>query len=973
MKFAPKLTVVFISIGIIVAAIMFTIVYFQVADILENEVRARIEDRVFFVMNAIDSFLYEKLNDVKVICHDPVISSESASAEQITERLIYFRNVYKCFVSFSFLNLEHIRIADTTGLHIGEQYQMERYLKDVLSGEVITASDVSLSKDFKVPMIYLVSLVNNKQGKAIGIIVARIPLTLLFEIIKGGGKIQEGERIDLVNKDSILLYSNYNYKGILKDNLSEWESIKRAHHGEIKGSAKHQHPGEEKMLYVFSSEQGYLDFKGNGWTIIYHVPTRDIFKLDNKLLRILIMIFLSMLPGLALVIYLFSKTVTRPLIRISAAAEEIGKGKLDTVIEVKTKDEFGFLANSFNNMAQDLKIHTTSIDNLNKEIVERNKIEGEREKILSWHQDVNMLQQLLLVSAPLENKLKCVTDGIVRIFGADFCRIWLIRPGDLCEQGCFHAQTREGPHVCRFRDKCLHLIASSGRYTHLDGKVHSRVPFGGYKIGRIASEKDHKFLTNDVLNDPRVYNHEWARELGLVSFAGYQLRVPAGEAIGVLGLFAKHPILPAEDAILDSLSTTAAFVVQQAIAEDSIRRQSQKLDASLKDSLKSREILTSMLEDNNKIREKIIQSEAMFRDIFDEAGDGILIADLESKKFYLGNKAICRMLGYGREEIINLEIRDIHSEKDLSYVIKQFGKQVQSKAGTRVLFNNLPVKKKDGSVFYADVSSTVIDIFGKPYVMGIFHDLSERKEIVDLKRVNQLKKNFISNMSHELRTPLNAIIGFSEVLYDQKFGVLNETQKDYLNDVLESSKFLLSLINDILDLAKIESGKMKLVVSNFSLKDLLGHSLILVKEKALKHNIELSSEIAEEVGYIRADERKVRQIIFNLLSNAVKFTPDGGKAGINAKIKGLEAEVTVWDTGVGISKEDQNKLFKPFMQLEIPLDKQYQGTGLGLSLTKEFVELHKGKIWVESEGRGKGSSFKFSLPIDSVKVTQHEK
>ncbi|MFH0739467.1 MAG: ATP-binding protein [Candidatus Omnitrophota bacterium] len=242
-----------------------------------------------------------------------------------------------------------------------------------------------------------------------------------------------------------------------------------------------------------------------------------------------------------------------------------------------------------------------------RDISIQKQAEGEREKILQWQQDVAVLQQSLLATASLENKLKVITDSIVRIFDVDFCRIWLIRPGDLCGQGCIHAEVIEGPHVCRYRNNCLHLLASSGRYTHIDGKVHARVPFDCYKIGRVASSKDHKFLTNDVVNDPRVHNHEWARELGLVSFVGYQLRVPNGETIGVLALFAKHPILPTEDTILDSLSTTTAFITQQDAMDNNLKRQAQELDAGLKESLKSREILSSMLADNNQIREELEQ------------------------------------------------------------------------------------------------------------------------------------------------------------------------------------------------------------------------------------------------------------------------------------------------------------------------------------------------------------------------------
>jgi PAS domain S-box-containing protein len=207
-----------------------------------------------------------------------------------------------------------------------------------------------------------------------------------------------------------------------------------------------------------------------------------------------------------------------------------------------------------------------------RDITAQKRAEAERVRRLHRQQDINQLQQSLLAPAPLDSKLKIITDGVVRIFDADFCRIWLIRPGDLCERGCIHAEVREGPHVCRFRDRCLHLLASSGRYTHIDGPGHRRVPFDCYEIGRIASGQDARFLTNDAANDPRVHNHEWVRELGLVSFAGYRLTIPGAETQGVLALFADHPISGEEDANLGVLSGAVCFTVRQAESEEGLHR-----------------------------------------------------------------------------------------------------------------------------------------------------------------------------------------------------------------------------------------------------------------------------------------------------------------------------------------------------------------------------------------------------------------
>ena len=223
-------------------------------------------------------------------------------------------------------------------------------------------------------------------------------------------------------------------------------------------------------------------------------------------------------------------------------------------------------------------------------------------------------------------------------------------------------------------------------------------------------------------------------------------------------------------------------------------------------------------------------------------------------------------------------------------------------------------------------------------------------------------------MSHELRTPLNSINGFSEVLYDETFGPLNVKQRQYVDNVLTSGKHLLLLINQILDMAKVEAGKMMLALSNLPMKNLLNELSMLVADMVSKKKIGMALEIVEDLPDIEADELKVKEIIYNLLSNAVKFTPEGGKIGMQAKKAGSEIEIVVWDTGFGIAPENMEKIFEGFFRVDTPYSRVTEGTGLGLPLSKKLVELHGGKFSVESEGLNKGTKVRFTLPIVSKKA-----
>jgi signal transduction histidine kinase len=243
----------------------------------------------------------------------------------------------------------------------------------------------------------------------------------------------------------------------------------------------------------------------------------------------------------------------------------------------------------------------------------------------------------------------------------------------------------------------------------------------------------------------------------------------------------------------------------------------------------------------------------------------------------------------------------------------------------------------------------------------LFREIEDKSKQIEA--ANRHKSEFLANMSHELRTPLNAIIGFSEVLGERMFGELNEKQAEYTDDILTSGRHLLSLINEILDLSKVEAGRMELELAAFDLPLAIDNARTFVRERATKHGITLDVDVDERLGDFVGDERKIKQILLNLLSNAVKFTPEGGRIGINARQVDSAVEISVNDTGVGIAPEDQPKIFEEFRQVGSDYTHKVEGTGLGLTLAKKFVELHGGKIWVESEV-GKGSKFTFTLPIN---------
>jgi PAS domain S-box-containing protein len=452
-----------------------------------------------------------------------------------------------------------------------------------------------------------------------------------------------------------------------------------------------------------------------------------------------------------------------------------------------------------------------------EDITERRRAEQRGTLMIQRLEGINQLHEDLLVPASLEEKFKKITDAAVKLYGLDFCRIWMVKPSDLCEKGCIHAAATDEPHICHNRVHCLHLMASSGRYTHLDGN-HRRVPLGCYKIGNIATGQSNQFLTNNAATDPRVHNHEWAARLGLVSFAGYKLRDVEGNPIGVLAMFAQHPISGEDDVFLSNLAETTSKVIMDDQAASELREAKRQAEAA-----------------------------------------------------------------------------------------------------------------------------------------------------------NRVKSEFLANMSHEIRTPMTAIIGYSDLLRDVVLS--SDVRANYLTIIRRNAEHLLQLINDILDLSKIEAGKMTMDIQPCRLVALVADVASMMRPRIDQCDNLLKVVYTGAVPEtILTDVARLRQVMTNLVGNAAKFTKKGTIQIIVSYLprwRNREPAISlqVADTGIGIEKDTLPRLFKPFVQADATTSRKFGGTGLGLTISRQIVEMLGGEISVQSDP-GQGSVFTVTVPTGSVPGVQ---
>ena len=700
-----------------------------------------------------------------------------------------------------------------------------------------------------------------------------------------------------------------------------------------------------------------------GWLVFVEQPMVEAFEgIRASIIRAVVLIFvgvvLSVLAGLVL-----ARRMVKPIQALQAGAERIGAGELGHRIEVKTGDELETLADQFNRTAAQLQ---ESYANLEQ------KVEARTRELSEALEQQTATSEILRVISSSPNDLRPVFEII------------LGNATQLCD-----AQTGL---LMLIHDGAFEMVAHRGVTAEWLEFARAPIRIGPHTgLGRLVREQRSIHIP-DVMADAAYQERDPVRvatvELLRARTCLFVPMLKENALIGAVLIYRKE-VRPFSDKQIELVRT---FADQAVIAVENVRlfKELQERTQALARSVEELQVLgevgraVSSTLDLETVLTTIIRranqlSATDFGVIYeyDEATERFrlratenmaedLVELLRATPLTRGEGATGRA-AEAREPVQIPDILDpgVYHSRLREALIRSEHRALLAIPLLRedTIIGSLVVARKTPGAFEPETIE-LLKTFATQSVLAIqnarlFREIADKS--AELEVANRHKSEFLANMSHELRTPLNAVIGFSEVLIDRLFGELNDKQEEYLQDILSSGRHLLSLINDILDLSKIEAGRMELELSPFELPVALDNALTLVRERASRHGISLKVSADPEIGEIVADERKIKQVLVNLLSNAVKFTPEGGQVTVSVVRANGAVEIAVSDTGIGIAHDDQEAIFEEFRQVVSDYTRKREGTGLGLPLSKRFVELHGGRIWVKSEV-GRGSTFTFSIP-----------
>ena len=708
------------------------------------------------------------------------------------------------------------------------------------------------------------------------------------------------------------------------------------------------------------------------WTVFVESPRAEAFAPLYESILQLAFLLVGGLVLAALASFFLARALVRPIRALQEGAARIGAGELAQRIEVRSGDELEDLAERFNRMSAELQ---ASYAGLERKVEERT-----RELSDALEQQTATAEVLQVISgsvADAQPVFEKILQSCRRLFGERSTASSIVLLG---EDDRYHMVDYLGPR----REEMLKQFPRSRADT---------------PAAELAIRERRVLHVANVLDGPDTPEsiRTVMQRIGGSNFT--MVMAPMlwkDQGIGVISAMrgVSEPFTDKEVALLKTFADQAAIAIQNARLFNETKEALEQQTATSE----VLRVISGSVADTAPVFDKILES---CSHLFESSEQGIVLLGSDQQLHLGAHRGSARErleamfpvpLGDGPETRAMIEQRVLHYPDVLRDAPAGSRSQlVAASLGGRNYSQVFAPMRWEGRgvghlyvtrmppMPFSDKEIDLLKTFADQAVIAIqnarlFHALEDKSR--QLEAANRHKSEFLANMSHELRTPLNAIIGFSEVLTEQMFGAVNPKQMEYLQDIHSSGQHLLSLINDVLDLSKIEAGKMELDLSCFDLGLLLEHSATLVRERAQRHGLALELEVGDGLTEWVADARKVKQVVVNLLSNAVKFTPNGGRVSVRARhMNGVDgragewAEVSVSDTGVGIAPEDRALVFEEFRQAGTDVLRKAEGTGLGLALVKRFVELHGGTVSLDSEP-GQGSTFRFVLPQHEVRMMQ---